>query len=98
MWPPRYRRIQTPNERLAWLIEAATIPVGLAGLALEQLFRTTLGKPIPAAVFLILNGITLYAAEVLRRRTGPVAVAATDDEPVHSDEAVDGSLAQLPLA
>jgi undecaprenyl-diphosphatase len=94
----RHRRIQTSDERLAWLIVAATIPVGLAGLLLEQLFRTTLGKPIPAAVFLILNGITLYAAEVLRRRTGPVAVAATDDEPVHSDEAVDGRLAQLPMA
>jgi len=97
----RHRRIQTSDERLAWLIVAATIPVGLAGLLLEQLFRTTLGKPIPAAVFLILNGITLYAAEVLRRRTGPVTVAAINDqadEPVHSDEAIDGRLAQLPMA
>jgi undecaprenyl-diphosphatase len=93
----RHRRIQTSDERLAWLIVAATIPVGLAGLVLEQLFRTTLGKPIPAAVFLILNGITLYAAEVLRRRTAPATVAATDDQPVHSDEAIDGRLAQLPL-
>jgi undecaprenyl-diphosphatase len=93
----RHRRIQTSDERLAWLIVAATIPVGLAGLALEQLFRTTLGKPIPAAVFLILNGITLYAAEVLRRRSAPVATA-TDDQPVHSDEAIDGRLAQLPMA
>ena len=31
----RYRRIQTPDERLAWLIVVGTIPVGLAGLALE---------------------------------------------------------------
>ena len=64
----RYRRIQTSNERLAWLIVAGTIPVGLAGLFLERLFRTTLGKPIPAAAFLLLNGIALYAGEVLRRR------------------------------
>ena len=63
----RHRRIQTSDERLAWLIVAATIPVGLAGLALEQLFRTTLGKPIPAAAFLMLNGIALYAGELLRR-------------------------------
>ncbi len=94
----RHRRIRTADERLAWLIVAATIPVGLAGLLLEQLFRTTLGKPIPAAVFLILNGITLYAAEVLRRRTGPETSPATEDEPVHSDEAIDGRLAQLPIA
>jgi len=26
----------------------ATIPVGLAGIALEHTFRTTLGKPVPA--------------------------------------------------
>ena len=98
----RHGRIQTSDERLAWLIVAATIPVGLAGLLLEQLFRTTLGKPIPAAVFLILNGITLYAAEVLRRRTAPVTSPetghATGHEPVHSDEAIDGRLAQLPMA
>ena len=67
----RYRRIQTPDERLAWLIVGATIPVGLAGLVLERTFRTTLGKPIPAAIFLLLNGIALYAGEVLRRRVAP---------------------------
>jgi undecaprenyl-diphosphatase len=86
----RHRRIQTSDERLAWLIVVATIPVGLAGLLLEQLFRTTLGKPIPAAVFLFLNGIALYAGEVLRKRT-------TDDEPEHSGEAVDNRLAELPM-
>ena len=42
----RHRQIQTPDERLAWLIVGATIPVGLAGLALEHVFRNTLGKPI----------------------------------------------------
>jgi undecaprenyl-diphosphatase len=86
----RYRRIQTSGERLAWLMVAGTIPVGLAGLALEKTFRTTLGKPIPAAVFLILNGVVLYAGEVLRKRTA-------DDEPEHSGEAVDDRLAQLPI-
>lgn len=101
----RYRRIHTPNERLAWLIVLATIPAGVSGLALEHLFRTTLGKPIPAAVFLILNGTALYAGELLRRRGAPVAVPATrnllppaDDEPAHSGEAVDNRLAQLPIA
>ena len=95
----RYRRIHTPDERLAWLIVLATIPVGLAGLALEQLFRTTLDRPIPAAAFLLLNGIALYAGEVLRRRVAP---AQDDPEPaderdIHSDEAVDNRLAALPM-
>ena len=89
----RHRRIQTSGERLAWLIVAGTIPVGLAGLALEKTFRTTLGKPIPAAVFLMINGVVLYAGEVLRKRT-----AANDEaEPEHSGEAVDDRLAELPM-
>jgi undecaprenyl-diphosphatase len=91
----RHRRIQTSDERLAGLIVAATIPVGLAGLLLERLFRTTLGKPIPAAAFLLLNGIALYAGEVLRRRAAPPTPA--DDHPAHTDEAVDNRLAELPM-
>ncbi|HEY3994463.1 MAG TPA: undecaprenyl-diphosphate phosphatase [Mycobacterium sp.] len=96
----RHRRIQTPDERLAWLLVAGTIPVGLAGLALEQLFRTTLGKPIPAAAFLLLNGIVLYAGEVLRRRVAPAPDQdhpAPDEQLEHGGEAVDRRLAQLPL-
>ncbi|MEB3981367.1 undecaprenyl-diphosphate phosphatase [Mycobacterium sp. 663a-19] len=94
----RHRRVRTPDERLAWLIVLATIPVGLAGLALEQLFRTTLGKPVPAAAFLLLNGIALYAGEVLRRRVAPASADATPDERrEHTGEAVDNRLAQLPM-
>src|SRR5215831_11526858 len=40
----RYRRISTSDERLAWMIVIGTIPVGIAGLALEHTFRTVLGK------------------------------------------------------
>jgi undecaprenyl-diphosphatase len=91
----RHRRIRTPDERLAWLIVLATIPVGLAGVALEHLFRTTLGKPIPAAAFLLLNGIALYAGEVLRRRVSP---ADTDEEHAdHTGDAIDNRLAELPM-
>ncbi|OBI20238.1 undecaprenyl-diphosphate phosphatase [Mycobacterium sp. E2497] len=95
----RYRRIQTPDERLAWLIVGATIPVGLAGLLLERTFRTTLGKPIPAAIFLVLNGIALYAGEVLRRRVAPAPdrEQPTEEQREHTGEAVDHRLAQLPL-
>lgn len=73
----RHRRVETPAERLAWLIVLATIPVGVAGLALEHVFRTTLGRPVPAAAFLIANGVVLYAGERLRRR----APALTYDGP-----------------
>lgn len=65
----RYRRIREDNERLAWLLILATIPVGIAGLLLEHLFRTTFGKPQPAAIFLLLNGLILFGGEWLRRRS-----------------------------
>ncbi len=64
----RDRQVQTPDQRLAWMLILATIPVGISGLALEHLFRTVLGKPIPAAIFLTLNGVILYGGERLRRR------------------------------
>ena len=94
----RHRCIQTSGERLAWLLVAATIPVGLAGLLLESTFRTTLGKPIPAAAFLLLNGFGLYAGEVLRRRVAPApAGPAAEAEQAHGGEAVDDRLGRLPL-
>ncbi len=65
----RDRRVATPDQRLAWLIVLGTIPVGVSGLLLEHLFRTTLGRPVPAAVFLTINGVLLYGAERLRRRS-----------------------------
>jgi undecaprenyl-diphosphatase len=62
------RRIETVDERLAWLIVVASIPTGLLGLALEHPIRVALAKPAAAAVFLIVNGAILLAAERLRRR------------------------------
>jgi undecaprenyl-diphosphatase len=64
----RYRRLCDSDERLAWMIVIATIPVGISGLLLEHTFRTVLGRPVPAAVFLTINGVMLYGAERLRRR------------------------------
>ncbi len=64
----RYRQIVTTEQKLAWLLIVGTIPVGLAGLALDHLFRSTLGKPIPAALFLTLNGLVLFSVERLRTR------------------------------
>lgn len=75
----RYRRIRTDNERLAALIILATVPVGVCGLLLEHLFRTALGKPVPAAAFLLANGVVLLVGERLRRRAVAGAVVDLDE-------------------
>jgi undecaprenyl-diphosphatase len=69
----RARRIAAtdPDERLAWLIVIATIPVGVTGLAFEHLFRTTFAKPVAASAFLIVNGLILLAGERARRAAEP---------------------------
>jgi undecaprenyl-diphosphatase len=94
----RYRRLSTPAERLAWLIIVATIPVGVAGLALEHLFRTTLGKPIPAAAFLIANGVVLYVGERLRRRAqAPLETVDSPGAAHDAGAAADARLAKMTL-
>jgi undecaprenyl-diphosphatase len=64
----RHRRIREPEERLVWLLILATIPVGIAGLALEHTFRTHLATPTLTAVFLIVNGVLLELSQRLQRR------------------------------
>ncbi|HEY2505805.1 MAG TPA: undecaprenyl-diphosphate phosphatase [Streptosporangiaceae bacterium] len=63
------RRIETADERLAWMIVLATIPVGIAGLLLEHAFRVVFSRPIPTSLFLMVNGLILYGGERLRRRS-----------------------------
>ncbi len=59
--------VQDKDERLAWMVIFATIPVGVTGLALEHVFRTLFAKPVAAAAFLFINGLILLGAEALRR-------------------------------
>jgi undecaprenyl-diphosphatase len=64
------------DERLAWMIILATIPVGIVGLTAEHLFRVIFGKPVYAAVFLAVNGLILLAGErYVRRRAARVPAA-----------------------
>jgi undecaprenyl-diphosphatase len=74
---------QTTDQLLSWMIVVGTIPVGIAGLALEHVFRTVFSKPIPTALFLFANGLILLGGERLRRRS----VAAEEQQRV-ADEAM----------
>jgi undecaprenyl-diphosphatase len=59
---------QDIDQTLAWMIILATIPVGLAGVALEHAFRVYFSKPVLTACFLFVNGLILLAGERARRR------------------------------
>jgi undecaprenyl-diphosphatase len=72
----RTRKLETPDERLAWLLIVATIPAGLTGLALEHALRTLFAKPLAAAIFLTINGLILLAGERVRRRAAVRALVA----------------------
>jgi undecaprenyl-diphosphatase len=73
------REIVDSDQRLAWLLVLATVPVGLVGLIFEHWLRTHLGKPVPTAVFLIVNGLVLLASERLARRQGGLDSDYTDE-------------------
>jgi undecaprenyl-diphosphatase len=88
----RDRRIETVDQRLAWLLIIATVPVGLVGLVAEHAIRTLFGKPIPAAIFLTLNGIVLFTVERLRRRN---PVRYSGPAPTGPPQNVDGRQGQV---
>ncbi len=71
----RTRRIETPDERLAWLLVVATIPAGAIGLIFEHALRTLFAKPLAAAIFLTINGVILLLGESVRRRPSVRALA-----------------------
>jgi undecaprenyl-diphosphatase len=59
---------ENPDGRLGWLIVVATIPAGILGLLLQDKLQSVFASARSAAFFLILNGVMLYGAEILRRR------------------------------
>ena len=61
-------RLDTRDQKLAWMIILATIPVGIVGLLAEHAFRVIFGRPIAAGFFLIVNGVILYCGERFRTR------------------------------
>jgi undecaprenyl-diphosphatase len=66
-----------PDAKLAWLLVLGTIPAGILGLALQDWLRHLFASPTSAAIFLTLNGVMLFGAEMLRRRA---PVTADDDD------------------
>lgn len=91
----RDREVQSADQRLAWLLVLATIPVGLTGLLAEHWFRTTLAKPTPTAAFLVVNGLVILLTERLRGREGAIDSVYVDER--ESGPESDARLAGLPV-
>jgi undecaprenyl-diphosphatase len=72
----RDRKVRTEDQKLAWMIILATIPVGVVGLLFEHAFRVIFAKPIIAGIFLAVNGVILIAGERYRSRASRAADAA----------------------
>jgi undecaprenyl-diphosphatase len=87
----RARQVETPTERLAWLIVTASIPTGILGLAFEHPLRTLTAKPLLASIFLVVNGFVLLGAERARRQAAVRELARQHGATVGGDRAL-GSL------
>jgi undecaprenyl-diphosphatase len=74
----RDREITDPDAKLGWLLVIGTIPAGILGLLLQDSLRKLFASPEYASIFLALNGVMLYGAELLRRRAPEVG--EDDDE------------------
>jgi undecaprenyl-diphosphatase len=83
----RSRKLETPDERMAWLLVVASIPAGITGIALEHALRTLFAKPLAAAIFLTANGVLLLAGERVRRRSA-VRKLVTEHETARSQSEV----------
>lgn len=90
-----HRELRTADQKLAWLLLLATIPVGLTGLLAEHWFRTTLAKPSPTAVFLIINGLVLIGVERLRGGGGALNSTYVDERITGPES--DARLSVLPV-
>lgn len=55
--------------RMGWLLVVATVPAGILGLVLKEPLRSLFASARVAAAFLIVNGLILFAAERLRKRS-----------------------------
>jgi len=71
LWRSIRQRGMDPDDsdaRLGWYIVIGTIPAGIIGLVLQKPLEKLFGNAKLVAVILILNGLMLLRAEVLRRR------------------------------
>ena len=63
------KNISDSYAKLGWLIVVGTVPAGILGLVFESFLQKLFASSKFAATFLIFNGLLLFFAELLRRRS-----------------------------
>ena len=66
---PRGRNLADPDQRLAYLILASTIPAAVIGFFLENFFETAVRSPWVVVFNLVLVGVLFIVAEAVGRRS-----------------------------
>ena len=57
------RRIETADERIAWLVAVATVPAAFVGALGEDVIAERLGEPWQIAILLAVFGVVLWIAD-----------------------------------
>ena len=71
-----------PDEKLAWLLIAGTVPVGILGVLLKDSVQKFFGSAEIAAIFLMINAGVMFLGEWLRQRQK--TRAGRPDKPIAS--------------
>jgi undecaprenyl-diphosphatase len=66
----RRRRVETPDERIAWFVAIATVPAALIGALGESFIAEHFGEPWQIAIFLAVFGVLLWFADRTPPRRG----------------------------
>ncbi len=66
---PHGRNLADPDQRLAYLILASTIPAAVVGFVLEDFFETAVRSPWVVVFNLVLVGVLFIVAEAVGRRS-----------------------------
>jgi undecaprenyl-diphosphatase len=70
------------DARLGWLLVLGTVPAGLLGLFFQNKLQALFASPKYVSIFLVCNGLVLFAAEYLRKKKRALVneLAATDKD------------------
>lgn len=66
----RLRSIASDSDaKLGWRLVVGTVPAGIVGIMFQKQVQKIFAAPVYVASFLALNGVLLYAAELMRTRS-----------------------------